>query len=91
MKAFVTSLCAVIAVLMLSVSAGAQITIHSGDLAGVGTTWTVGDAGIFNPVSFDVGSAGSGQTWNFGEYEWESAAQFTVMNPSDAPHHDVFP
>ena len=91
MKNLITAFCLVIAILALGVPAGAQITINANDLSGVGTTWTVGDAGILDPVQFDVGSAGGGQTWNFSAYEWESAAQFTVMNPSGAPHNDAFP
>jgi len=85
------SLCVVAAVLVLAMTAAAQITIHSSDLPGPGYTWTIGATGVMSPVEFDVGQGGANRTWTFGNYEFDDVAAGEMLNPGDAPYADQFP
>ena len=83
------SISLVVALLVLALSAFAQITIHNTDFAPVGSSWTTGssDAG----QSFNIGNAGPNQTWTFGNYTWTDVEQTSIVAPSSTPYAASFP
>lgn len=67
----------------------AQISITHLDFPGDGFQYVSHQ--ILSGTSFDVGSAGSGQSWSFEVYEWEHNEHTGVSNPEDTPYGESFP